>query len=424
MSEVAWPSAIDHRFDRRAFEERRLKTHGRIVGGISALGTATQFRSPGGVGPAEVALLGFMVSTWFSTRAGHPDPTKSRVFRVLALFTFFSTLGALVASSIFDADPNQLVSDLIVLYFLLMVVLYVVRQEGSKLFLSSWARTFSTAFLSSQFLLLIAAQSGTNIGIIDPMYASVRFQGWTSNPNQLAFMTVVAAVALVHAGSSQRLTRVVLLSAALLLGIASRSDGFQLALLLATMATLLLSVNSAQRSKEPRIRLVAWTALLMAGALVSIMWFQLIDKASAVAAAGNQGSDRIALWGACIRSIYQSPLTGLGPGSHASVAGLGIPMECHNSTLDVAASAGLVTAVALVALFLSLARRSWLQPDRGTLFALVQIAVMSSFGYLLRYPQLWLVLLLLEQHLNRDRKAESDASFGSVRGRRKEFSVS
>lgn len=228
---------------KNTFEERRSSIRGALLGVISALGTATQLRAAGAIGVAEIALVTFVLITWTSSRGKRPNVWSSRVCRFLLLFSIGLTVGALVASTIFSASLFGMFAGLAVPYFLLLVVIYVMRQDNCGLLLRYWARAFAGLFLGSQLMLLLLALQGRVAGFIDPMYFGVRFQGWTSNPNQLAFMTVLAATALTHAGRVSKLVKTTGVAAALLLGLASMSDGFRLAFLVSIAAVLFVSIS-------------------------------------------------------------------------------------------------------------------------------------------------------------------------------------
>jgi O-antigen ligase len=381
--------------------------HGIVLGGITVLSTATQLRSAGGVGPAEVLLVLFLAATWRASGLVTRWWAPSRVTRALLVFAVMSTAGALMGSLVFDEDLLAMVLGLSVPVLLLVVVCYAMTRPDPARLLKPWALTFGLGFLATQSMLLVASRVTGSVGPFVPMYFDIRFQGWTTNPNQLAFLTAVACGAVLVSGVRSVVVRVAAVVAALGIGAASLSDGFRLALMVGVMALLLLSVTSAARRAAPLARLCSWVAIALGGVGVALLWPRLLSRAEGVASAGNQGSDRMSLWKACVHAIGQSPLTGLGPGGHASLPTVAEPMECHNSLLDVSSSAGLIAGAVFVLLIVALIGRAWRRLDRVAVFVLVQLSVMTMFGYLLRYPPLWLLLALIEVRLFPCRRRQS-----------------
>jgi O-antigen ligase len=228
------------------------------------------------------------------------------------------------------------------------------------------------------------------------VYFGIRFQGWTTNPNQFALFIVVAAAAIALQGGRSVWLRAPFVLAAFVLALASDSDGFRLATLTAVAATATTFATSPRRFVRPGRHLLGLAAILTGFSVVMYKWATVLAVATNVADTGGQASDRIALWKSCVTQIARMPLTGFGPGPHASLPGSTQPIECHNTFLDLGTTSGVLGGLAFAVLIFVLVRRAWRNGDAVAVVCLTTVTTMLLFGFLVRYPQLWLLLALIE----------------------------
>ena len=216
--------------------------------------------------------------------------------------------------------------------------------------------------------------------LLDGSYSAYfRFQGLTSNANQLA---MVASCALfVSLGQLRRKkldpwwTAMVILG--LVVGYFSASDAFRIGLLVAVAAATSLSIFSGRRT--------FWGALLLIASLV--VSFVLVASLPSIIEAGNalgeaqggQGSERTLLWGKCANIFLRYPLAGIGPAT--PVVGTAHPTECHNSFLDIATGGGVLALFSMLCLLAFLARKAWRAKDPVRIGMIAWLMTFMMFGY-------------------------------------------
>ncbi len=378
----------------------RCRRQGTLIGLLTVLGTATQFRPAGGVGLPELALIGYLFVAWPVARGVRHLWVGTRATRFLVAFGLASLVGGVLDVAVFDGSPLTVVTGVAAITLLLVCTLFSLTRADAASMLRAWGRTFGGGFLLSQFAIFAVIRVTPLPGPLQPMWFGVRFQGWTSNPNQLAFLSAVATGAVLLACSSWAARSAACL-ATLLLSTAAVSDGFRLALVASVGAVIVTHLSSPARRLRPLARVLSWAAAMAGLAGTIALLGVLASRAAAVAASGNQGSDRATLWSRCVVVIARAPLTGLGPGGHSHLEAVPGPMECHNSILDVGSNAGAIVALVFTALFVRLALRAWRRLDVVVVLVVVQLFVMMLFGYLLRYPPLWFLIVLVEVRQSR-----------------------
>lgn len=380
----------------------RLQPRGALLGLLMGLGTATQLRSAGSAGFSEVlivALIGAVLpGQWPQFRSLTTLPG-----RVLVLFIVAASAGGLV--DVIRGGDSLLATPLGLLpyFFALLCIEFVLASHDSKQLLLTWAQVFGVVVLSSQLLLLLAFLSGFDtLGpfdlIVGDRNRNWRFTGWSANPNQLA-MTAVLSGGVLALATTSRKVKVLAIGGAVVLGVASGSDGFLVGLAASTAAVLVLGGIGRSPSGPLRLGLMVASPCI---ALASIIVIPLaMDTASQRAQDKGQADERIELWTSCLPSVVDSPVVGLGMTPQGSL-GDETDRSCHNTYVEIAAKAGAPTA--LVVLYVLPFRLLFGQWSRGSLvgvWLVVQASTQMVFSFFFRYPYLWLAILLLDSLASR-----------------------
>jgi O-antigen ligase len=116
--------------------------------------------------------------------------------------------------------------------------------------------------------------------------------------------------------------------------------------------------------------------------------------ATSVYEEGDQGKIRIAAWLNGLRAMAESPLVGWGPGSFSGMTGPFQRFEAHNSLIDWGMSTGALGIALHVALRVWCGRCALNAGALTLVGALTSLVIASMFGYFLRQPVYWLILML------------------------------
>ena len=361
--------------------------HWLLVVGLVA-GTATQLRI-GPVGLSEVFLVGYI---FISVVTPPPQRADRGLLVGLAVTTAVIAVGEAVGamlSSFRNAPSASGGHDIAALTFAAAFAITVSRHEiqDRELLRSIWTRVVVGLTLLVGACLALG-QAVRSVGSITFWYAgSDRFVGLSANPNQIPvfFGWMPAATVFLFKGWQ----RWALIAVQLAIGLASRSDGFQLAQAAALTAAVLASgVGDVLGTRSGRGALFG---LVSVGAVLVTLPFtlKLINERTdeALAGGGNGRSDLVRL---AIDEIQRSPIFGHGPGAWI-VGPSGKIFEAHNNYLDLALQGGIVALGALV-LFQgwALIRCIAAPALAGSLGALVSFGMT---GLQLRWPIYWFVWL-------------------------------
>ena len=254
-------------------------------------------------------------------------------------------------------------------------------------------------------LLLGLAMVTPELGPVELWYGGIRFRGWSENPNQMAL--AMAAMPFLgwwlmrrtssRFGKAACLLGIVLCVAA---GLASKSDGMRVAWVAsagAICSLLFYRVTMRGRSRWLHISHVIIPALVV----VFGVYFneEIVTYFSGVAegvyAEGGQGAERFTLWGHGLEAIKQSPLVGFGPGPFSGYYGPFESAEAHNSFIDWGMSTGAVGVAIYLSLLAWAARCALRSRDAMPVAMLISIVAVSTFGYVLRQPDFWTVMVLV-----------------------------
>ena len=387
----------------------------RLVAGWAALGItlsgATQLRIAGQpIGPSELILGSWLLFVLFlglrrlSVVGSRASVVLGAYWLTVLMLMGFGTLVAVqtgrlhVSSAAHDA--------LAFVYIAMLTGALALRFLDDDDYGYHWYFARMTFFFHvlAAGLLFGLAMALPGLGPIEFWYGP-RLRGWSENPNQLAL--AMAAMPFLGwwllrrtSGRFGKIACVLGIAVCMIVGIASQSDGLRVAWVAsfgAVGSLLFYRVTARGRSRWLHISHVIVPAVVViigvfyADAIVEMV----IGVADRVYAEGHQGEKRFTLWSHGIQAIGASPLVGFGPGSFSGYNGPFEDHEAHNSFIDWGASTGLTGIVVYLGL-LAWAMSRALRSGESTLVGmLIAVVVTSTFSYLLRQPDFWMVIVLV-----------------------------
>jgi hypothetical protein len=403
------------------------------------LSTASQLRPANvPIGPGEVCLLAWMVPTLchlMMQREFRFTPALSRMVIFWLLFGLAQSIGTLTGFVIGDVHDTSLFLHDVFAYPLLAAVslLSVAGPDARpRLHRVAWLLvTMGSAILALQ----VAHVWGLiSVGSLDPWYWD-RVRGWSSNPNQLAFLCAVLWLLSLHLAdvAVSAPVRIAAIATAILpiyVGRLTKSDTFALVLVASGLIFITLKLRSwLLHQPRPTFRsTVAWLALLALPLLVaSIVPLAHTLSVDAEALARNlaKGTEqdtentaevRFAIWKQAFDRGLESGMLGLGPGPHLPIpesilegragssddpkdiehpADNGIPnFEAHNTPLDIFTQGGLLAVLSLY----WLVGTAFLLTFRARLYGLTTLVstltIFTMFHLFVRPPIFWLAIAL------------------------------
>jgi hypothetical protein len=388
------------------------------------LGTASQLRLPGvPLGIGEVCLV-----LWLGLASLHVL-TGSSVRNPRALlwlgtfwvcFAFILSIGACLALLRPEVlDPVTILHDTFA-YLLVAatscLIAATMKADGT-LRQTQW---FLIAFWSIGLLLQLAmGWQFIRVSAIDPWYWD-RFRGWSENPNQLAIYCAVLTPLSLHlvltAKGFGRLAAVFSCLATFVVGRLTKSDTFLIAMALSTPLFIVLRLRNWLTSPEHRLSLRFAAAAFVAIAIVPLS-LSLAPYAAATAdnvegLAASMMKDRggeatkatatlrMQLWQDALYIGLETGSLGLGPGPHlekptgVTDKGVSLPLEAHNTLLDVFTQAGLLGVIAVVSLFAGTFVLLLRAKHDALAILIVALAIFSISHFILRHPTVWFALAL------------------------------
>jgi O-antigen ligase len=373
---------------------------------------ATQLRMPGlPVGPGEFLLAGWIlfVGVLLLCRGTVGLGTVFRAVLVywLAAFALLG-LGALVAIATGQQHAQTASHDFLA---------FVLAAVASCLFSLRWVDESAerhhlrlarlTFFVCTTVVtaLLVLAQVTPTLGSASLWYGGIRFRGWALNPNQMALFALGMPflgwylLQRTH-GFGRRLAYVAGIGAAIAVGLATQSDALRVAWV-GTLGTIgsILWLQSIVRGRGrflfiPYI-LVPFATLYLGASFGKDIVLEAQEIVQRMYSELDQGETRLTLWAHGLGAILQSPVVGFGPGAYSGMTGPLQGGEAHNSFIDWGMSTGLSGIALHLALLAWCASRA-LRAGSLPLFAIVMaLTHYSLFGYMLRHPLYWLMLILV-----------------------------
>lgn len=392
-----------------------MTTLPKFVGGWAGLAVvltgASQLRAEAApIGPGEMLLAAWLAFVGFLLLRGQ-RVVFGPVFRVLLLFwlsaALLLALGTLMALSIHKVDWQNASRDAIALTLQALLTCFLAIRlpgEGNDDYYLVIARvTLVACFVTSTVLLVLALLIGS-IGPIEPWYG-YRFRGWAENPNQMALMVLVMPFLgwyLLHQARSwgSKVFYGLAVLGCVWVGLATASDAARVAWFGSLVGVGFLLWCRALRRGSGAIMylthvIVPGLILVLGLALGSELLTRFVAIGQNVYSEGGQGDTRFTAWENGLRAIAQSPLVGLGPGSHSGQSGPFQGWEAHNTLIDWGMSTGMLGVALQLALLTWAAWRAWRVRNFGLVAALVALFLFSIFNYTLRQPIYWLLLVLI-----------------------------
>jgi O-antigen ligase len=371
---------------------------------------ATQLRLPGlPIGPGEVLLAGWILFVGFLLLRG--TVVLSPLFRSLLLYWLLAFallgLGALMGSATGHQDRETASHDSLAFVLVAGASCFAALRwdDGAEPFQLRLARHTFFICTAATFALLVVAHAAMAIGPVRFWYGGVRFAGWAKNPNQMALFALTMPflgwfLMQQTQGPFRKTVYVAAIGGAIALGLASMSDALRVAWV-GTLGTVggILWLRSIVEGRGRFLFIPYILVPLTVTSFGVVFGEDFVLKAQEVMQRiyeeGEQGEKRFTLWLYGLQAIRQSPLVGFGPGAYSGMFGPFGGSEAHNSYIDWGMSTGVLGILLHVGLFAWCALRA-LRAGSLSLFAIVEaLAIFSLFGYSLRQPIYWLMLVLV-----------------------------
>jgi hypothetical protein len=248
-----------------------------------------------------------------------------------------------------------------------------------------------------------------------------RFQGWSTNPNQLALYCAAYWPIALHLFVTSVTRRAKLAAFAGMImpiaaGILTRSDTFLLtsifAFLLFIPLHILWQANTNRPYRRQNGRLAALTFAGVAAIIISAWPYVDEDFTTAVQlsksivrekgslTSGEASGRRLALIDEAIQKSLLAGSLGLGPGPHLESRPLNEPnyrasrFEAHNTYLDLYTQGGLMAVLLFLGTLTTAAASAW-RARMAALFSLVTVLAVFAIPHLIiRHPILWYSICL------------------------------
>jgi O-Antigen ligase len=388
------------------------------------LGTASQLRLPGvplGVGEVCLVLWLGLASLHVLTGGSVRNPRALLWLGTFwVCFALVLSIGACLALLRPEVmDPATILHDAFA-YLLVAatscLVAATMKADGT-LRQTQW---FLIAFWNIGLVLQLAlGWRFIGMSSIDPWYWD-RFRGWSENPNQLAIYCAVLTPLSLHlvltAKGFGRLAAVFSCVATFVVGRLTKSDTYLVAMAVSIPLFIVLRLRNWLISPEHRLSLRFAVAAFVAIAVIPLS-LSLAPYAAATAddveglAAGmmkDRGGEatkatanlRVHLWQDALQIGLESGSLGLGPGPHLEKPtgitdkGIPLPVEAHNTVLDVFTQGGLLGVIAVISLFAGTFVLLLRAKHDALAILIVALGIFCISHFILRHPTVWFALAL------------------------------
>ncbi|WP_197036003.1 O-antigen ligase family protein [Fischerella sp. PCC 9605] len=381
-----------------------------------ALTTATQLRLPGiPVGVGEIVLLLWMLSVGIRILLHRSylitSVAKIVIFFWIAVFTCL-TLGMLVAYFMDVLDPGPLRDLFAFVFASLFSILFIISissQKDKQIIHQILSRFIKFTIFVQAILFFIPVR----IPFFQTWYESTRFQGWSNNPNQLAFLsTAIPFFSLylykITKEKHEKKWYTLSIFLAFMIGSGTQSDslsfGWYIAIFFLFCSYIYRTLTNYAKTHFRGFIVVIFKQItllimLLIGLISAFIFSEKINAiASEVYDSNSQGEDRLKLWANGIDSISRSPLFGLGPGAHSGEREpIFYVQEAHNAFIDWTASSGIIGLICYLTLLFWVGWKAWKKGYISLVAALISVVGYTTFAYMLRHIILWFyVLTILE----------------------------
>ncbi|MCX7593498.1 MAG: O-antigen ligase family protein [Fischerella sp.] len=381
-----------------------------------ALTTATQLRLPGiPIGVGEIVLLLWMLSVGIRIFL-HRSYLITSVAKIVILFwiAVFTclTLGMLIAYFMDVLDPGPLRDLFAFVFASLFSVLFIISissQKDKQIIHQILSRFIKFTIFVQTILFFIPVR----IPLFQTWYESTRFQGWSNNPNQLAFLSTAIPFFSLYLynkikDKSDNKWYILIAFLAFIIGSGTQSDslnfGWYIAILF-LLCSYVYRIITKYANIHFRgfivliVKQITFLVMLLMGLITAFIFSEKINAiASEVYYSNSQGEDRLKLWANGIASISRSPLFGLGPGAHSGERQpIFYVQEAHNAFIDWTASSGIIGLICYLTLLFWVGWKAWKKGYISLVAALISVVGYTTFAYMLRHIILWFyVLTILE----------------------------
>jgi O-Antigen ligase len=403
------------------------------------LTTATKLRLPGlPVGPGEVLLVVWITFTLLRNLSRASLPITPALRRMLIFWTWFTvaeSLGTLCALTInYPHDTALFLHDVMAYPLIGTVACLSVLGQDAERHLEQVTRSmvlWGSLLLAPQ---LAAAWHLVHLPI-DPWFGN-RFEGWSTNPNQLALLCALLVLGALHLADiatapKARAAALLGMVVPLFIGRLTKTDTFTFALLaampvfLARKIPIWLAWSGARASLRPAVATILLLAVpvgLLAGVPFAVrattdttsLFKGMMKKGGKEA---KQEADlRLALWHEAIDRGLKARMLGLGPGPHLPIPpdlvaareteptldkGAGHPpvngtpdFEAHNTLLDLFTQGGVIADASILWLVGHAFFRAWTARAAGLAALLCGLMLFAMTNLIVREPIFWFGIAL------------------------------
>jgi O-Antigen ligase len=394
-----------------------------LAAGI-VMSSASQIKVPGlPFGFGEILLfawIGLTVSEMISTGRAAGSPALSRLAFFWTALALLLSLGAIIGYMTTQLFAEHVIHDAEAYLLVALVTCLAAADPEAPRTLRRCA-WLVIGFADLTFIPQIAQGWGILGGFgINPWYFD-RFEGWSSNPNQLAlycaaFGPLALHLAATSSNKSGKLIGIASIALIFYVGRLTKSDTYLYTSVLAvfifatlkTRTWLSLPGASASLARQMAVLfLMASVPLALASAPFAYANFgnaeafaKSLTKDKGGEATEETAALRVFLWTEAVETGMNSASMGLGPGPHLVRRPAGrntfipAPFEAHNTALDLYTQGGLLSVAMLIWIVASAAIFA-LRAKLDALVALIAtLAVFSMPHLIIRHPLVWFVVTL------------------------------
>jgi O-Antigen ligase len=400
-----------------------MMRNGILAAGI-VMSSASQIKVPGlPFGFGEILLfawIGLTVVEMIVTGRAAGSPALTRLTFFWTALALLLSLGAIVGYMTTELYSEHVLHDAEAYVLVALVTCLAAADPDAPRTLRQCA-WLVIAFADLTFVPQVAQGWGVlgNFGL-SPWYFD-RFEGWSSNPNQLAlYCAAFGPLALHLAATSNNKSGkwIGLASIALIfyVGRLTKSDTYLYVSVLAVLIFSALKIRTWLTLRSGGASLARQMAVLFLMASVPLAaaaapyayvniknaeaFAKSLTKDKGGSATEETAALRVFLWTQAVETGMESASLGLGPGPHLVRRPSGrstfipAPFEAHNTALDLYTQGGLLSVVLLIWIVGS-AGAFALRAKFDALVALIaSMAVFSMPHLIIRHPLVWFVVTL------------------------------